>query len=141
MLTLEMVEKLRSVGFSFPQFEQCDIGKTYFFNGKEYTVGGFWGKNTYYEYEQMIAQKGVWLPDANDLFEWLKLTGHSVTVNYKSDERYYYGEAENGTGQFFKGSGADIECCLYKLIFKICRDSNPVPMPEEILILSIENNP
>jgi hypothetical protein len=139
MLTLEMVEKLRSVGFSFPQLEhECNRGKTYFLNGKEYIISGNSGGNSYYEYERMIAKIGVWLPDVGDLFKWLELTGHNVTISYKSDERYYYGEAENAEKQTFKGSGPTIECCLYKIIYKICRDSDPAPVPEEILILDAE---
>lgn len=134
-----MIEKLRSVGFTFPQFEhECNIGKTYFFNGKEYTLGGVWGGNSYYEYEKMIAKKGVWLPDATDLFRWLELTNHSVIISYKSEDCYYYAEAENAEKQTFKGSGPDLECCLHKLIFKICRDSESAPVPKEILILEIE---
>ena len=139
MLTLEMTEKLHSVGFSFPQFEHsCNIGKTFSFNGKEYIISGSGGRSSYYEYERLIAQNGIWLPEAGDLFKWLELTGHSITINYKSEERYYYGEAENEAKQIFKGSGPDIECCLYKLIFKICRDSENVPVPDDIIILDID---
>jgi len=44
MLTLQMIEKLHSAGFSFPQFEhECNIGKTYFFGGKEYIISGVSG--------------------------------------------------------------------------------------------------
>ncbi|MBE6666284.1 MAG: hypothetical protein E7603_08725 [Ruminococcaceae bacterium] len=138
-LTVYSVKKLREVGFEFKQFENdCNIGKVYDYDGNIYTVGGKWGHSSYTSEEMEISQKGSWLPDESDLMKWLQLTHHDVQIAYSNETHYFHGEAKNEKGEMFTGGGPDLLCCLEKMIYKICKKSAVVPVPDQIMILDIE---
>ena len=133
------VDKLRAVGFAFPQLEHtCNVGNVYGYNGETYTIGGKWGNSSYTEQEKTIAKEGTWLPNEDDLMRWLELTHHSVQIHYSADERYFHGTATNANGTVFVGSGPTLLCCLEKLIYKICKQSKTPVIPDTIEILEIE---
>ena len=132
-----MVKKLRSVGFEFKQFEHmCGPCMTYYYNDETYTIGGAWDGKPRSKLEQKIAREGVWLPKEEDLMRWLELTDHSVVIKYV--DRYYYGKAIDISGNVVEGSGPDLLCCMYKMIYKICRNSKGTITPADILILDLE---
>lgn len=134
-LTYEMVTKLHSVGFTFEQFEHLGLG-TYAYEGVTYTLGGAWDGSPRSELDQRIAREGVWLPDEGDLARWLELTDHKFEIRY--EDGYYRGTAEDEQENVFQGSGPDLLTCLYKMIFKICRDARGAVKPRCIPILKIE---
>ena len=136
-LTFYMITKLHSVGFEFEQFEHiCSPGVTYYYNDTEYTIGGMWDGTPCSELEQKIAREGTWLPTEGDLVRWLELTHHDIAIQYI--DSYYHGKASDEYGNIFEGSGGDLLCCLYKIIYEICKRKGTVK-PEQILILDIEN--
>lgn len=136
-LTYHMVTKLRSVGFSFEQFEHmCSAGMTYYYDGKEYTIGDMCDRTSPTELEEKITREGTWLPSEGDLARWLELTDHEFEIKY--EDSYYHGKATDESGNVFEGGGGDLLCCLYKMIFKICRNSKGSVKPGSILILDIE---
>ena len=138
-LTYNMMEKLRAVGFEFKQLEHmCSPGMTFFHDGCEYTVGGAWDGSECTAIAQKIAREGMWLPDEGDLARWLELTDHKMEIRY--EDFYYYGKATDSFGNAFEGSGPDLLCCLYKMIYKICRKANGTVKPESILILDVIND-
>ena len=137
-LTYDMICKLHSVGFSFKQFEHlCSPGMTYYYEGNIYTIGGIWNGTPCTDSEQKIAREGVWLPQESDLARWLELTGHNMEIKYENS--YYHGKATDAYGNISEGGGPDLQCCLYKMIYKICKKSKGAVKPEDIPILDIEN--
>ena len=136
-LTIEMVTKLQSVGFEFEQLEhRCSPGKVYYYDNNVYTIGGVWDGTPCSEFEQIIAHNGVWLPEEGDLIRWLELTDHDIEIKYTKS--YYNGKAVDTLGNVFEGGGGDLLCCLYKLIYKICKKSKGMIKPANILLLKCE---
>ena len=136
-LTYDMMLKLQSVGFEFKQFEhECSPGMVYYYDNKEYTIGGAWDGTSCSVHEQKIARDGIWLPNEGDLARWLELTNHDIEIKYF--DSYYHGKATDELGNVFEGGGGDLLCCLYKMIYKVCKKSNGSIKPEKIIILEIE---
>lgn len=136
-LTYDMMTKLKSVGFTFEQFEHlCSPGMTYYCDGKEYTIGGTWDGAPCSENDQKVAREGTWLPEEGDLVRWLELTNHSIEIKY--EDSYYQGKATDEADNAFVGGGADMLCCLNKIIYKICKKSNGTVKPKNIIMLEID---
>lgn len=136
-LTYDMITKLKSVGFTFEQFEHlCSPGMTYYYEDNEYTIGGAWDSTPCSENDQKVAREGTWLPGEGDLARWLELTNHNIEIKY--EDTYYHGKATDKMGNVFEGGGADLLCCLYKMIYKICKQSKGTVKPENILMLETE---
>ncbi len=123
-LTIDMMLNLKKLGFTFEQFEhECNPGMVYHYDNCEYVIGGKCDENPCSHTDQIIAQKGQWLPDESHLMMWLQWRcDYNVTIEYIADDRYFYGTAESADDELFKGSGPDLLCCLYKLILKICKN-------------------
>ena len=75
-------------------------------------------------------------PGEGDLARWLELTNHNIEIKY--EDTYYHGKATDKMGNVFEGGGADLLCCLYKMIYKICKQSKGTVKPENILMLDVE---
>ena len=60
-------------------------------------------------------------------------------MEIKYENSYYHGKATDGYGNISEGGGPDLQCCLYKMIYKICKKSKGTVKPEDIPILDIEN--
>ncbi len=118
-----MMEKLLSVGFRFEDSEGHleSPGNVFFYNGVEHTIGGSWDGSPISEKDKIIARDGLWLPDTDQLMLWLEWHDISVNISYSSEDRYYHGTAKTEDGETFKGGGPDLQMCLYKLVFKVCR--------------------
>jgi len=125
-LTVEMLNAIKKVGFSFEEYEHlCSPGHVYFYDQTIYTIGGAWDDTPCTDKDKQIAQEGVWLPDEADLMLWLqRKVNYNISINYIDDQQYFYGKAENTDGLSFTGSGPTLLCCLYKRIFKICRHNS-----------------
>ena len=125
-ITKEMMEKLLSVGFRFEEFEgHLDgPGTVFFYNGVEHTLGGAWDGSPVSEEDKKIAREGLWLPDTDHLMLWLERSDVSVDISYSSDDGYFHGTAKTKDGETFEGGGPDLQMCLYKLVFKVCRYFN-----------------
>ena len=136
-LTYDMITNLHSVGFTFEQLEHlCSPGMTYYLDGNEYTIGGAWDGAPCSKDDQKIAREGTWLPNEGDLSRWLELTDHNMEIKYENS--YYHGKATDEAGNVFEGGGADLLCCLYKVVYKICKQSKGTVKPKNIPILEIE---
>ena len=125
-ITKEMMDKLLSVGFGFEELEGHleSPGNVFFYNGVEHTLGGAWDGSPVREEDQKIAREGLWLPDTDHLMLWLERRDVSVDISYSSDEGYFHGTAKTEDGETFEGGGPDLQMCLYKLVFKVCRHFN-----------------
>ena len=121
-----MMKKLMSVGFRFEEFEGHleSPGEVFFYNGVEHTIGGAWYCSPISEKDKIIAREGLWLPDTDHLMLWLEWHDISVNISYSSKDRYFHGEAKTEDGETFEGGGPDLQMCLYKLVFKVCRHFN-----------------
>ena len=125
-ITKQMMDKLLSVGFRFEEFEEHldSPGNVFFYNGTQHTLGGAWDGSPVREEDQKIAREGLWLPDTDHLMLWLERRDVSVDISYSSDEGYFHGTAKTEDGETFEGGGPDLQMCLYKLVFKVCRHFN-----------------
>ena len=125
-ITKEMMDKLLSVGFGFEELEGHleSPGNVFFYNGTEHTLGGAWDGSPVSEENKKIAREGFWLPDTDHLMLWLERRAVSVDISYSSDEGYFHGTAKTEDGETFEGGGPDLQMCLYKLVFKVCRHFN-----------------
>ena len=125
-ITIEMMDKLLSVGFGFEEIEGPleSPGNVFFYNGVEHTLGGAWDGSPVSEEDKKIAREGLWLPDTDHLMLWLERRDVSVDISYSSDEGYFHGTAKTKDGEAFEGGGPDLQMCLYKLVFKVCRHFN-----------------
>ena len=125
-ITKQMMDKLLSVGFMFEEFEENldGPGNVFFYNGTEHTIGGAWDGSPVSEEDKKIASEGLWLPDTDHLMLWLERSDVSVDISYSSDEGYFHGTAKTEDGEAFEGGGPDLQMCLYKLVFKVCRHFN-----------------
>ena len=125
-ITKQMMDKLLSVGFRFEEFEENldGPGNVFFYNGTEHTLGGAWDGSPVSEEDKKIAREGFWLPDTDHLMLWLEWRDVSVDISDSSDDGYFHGTAKTEDGEAFEGGGPDIQMCLYKLVFKVCRHFN-----------------
>lgn len=125
-ITKQMMDKLLSVGIRFEEFEENldGPGNVFFYNGVEHTLGGAWNGSPVREEDKKIAREGLWLPDTDHLMLWLERRDVSVDISYSSDEGYFHGTAKTEDGEAFEGGGPDLQMCLYKLVFKVCRHFN-----------------
>lgn len=121
-----MMDKLLSVGFRFEEFEEHldSPENVFFYNGTEHTLGGAWDGSPVSEENKKIAREGLWLPDTDHLMLWLEWRDVSVDISYSSDDGYFHGTSKTKDGEAFEGGGPDLQMCLYKLVFKVCRHFN-----------------
>lgn len=121
-----MMDKLLSVGFGFEELEGHleSPGNVFFYNGTEHTLGGAWDGSPVSEENKKIAREGFWLPDTDHLMLWLERRDVSVDISYSSDEGYFHGTAKTEDVETFEGGGPDLQMCIYKLVFKVCRHFN-----------------
>ena len=137
-LTIDMLRKLKSVGFCFPQYEhECNIGMTYYFDGNEYTIGGNWNEDVADDMA-CISKHGQWLPDEQQLMEWLQKNKFDMTIKWCDENQYFYCNAvDTLTKQEYSAGGIDILNCLAKLIYKICKAMQRELIPSDNLVLEI----
>lgn len=139
-ISIEMVQKLRSVGFSFEECEHfLNLGSMFYFDGCEYCIGG----NALAEFtdrDKEIASTGIWLPTDEDLLEWLKLVGFDVYIALKADTRLFDVKAIDQENQRqYRAGHSDLSIALAKLIYKICKSGTRPYIPEHINRLKIDS--
>ena len=89
-ITVNQYRDLKSVGFSYPEYEHdLNSGRIFFYNNDEYFIGGFCTKE-FTEMDIEVAQNGEWLPDDSQLFEWLHQTGFEIRTEAFPDNFYLY---------------------------------------------------
>ena len=122
-LTIDEMMKLKEVGFKFEEFEhRCNPGRVFYYNQCEYTIGGTGDPTPCSEEDELVAKEGIWLPNEGDLMLWLDwYEDYDISINFVNETRYYYAEAKRNQEVIFKGSGPTLLCCLFKLVYKICR--------------------
>ena len=121
------MEKLRKAGFNFGEDEHlCYTGCVYFYNGKNYIIGGIddpeYGKFT--ELDQKVSAKGSRLATEIDLLNYIENNGYSFEIKRSTTERYYYADLIGDNGHKFSSSGPTFDIFLYKSVFKIARYLN-----------------
>ena len=136
-ITIETLHNLKSVGFSYPEYEHLlNRGMIYYYEGTEYFVGGF-SNNGFTPKDIEVVRSGVWLPTAIQLMKWLNNTDFIFTLT--SDENDYYTVLATDTvnGARYKGGGLTSANALAKTIFKICKSHQREYKPRTTLRLSI----
>ena len=126
-ITKEMLEKLRSVGWSFGEYEKTvGLGQVFHYQGVEHTIGGSWDASSLSEEDQTIIREGIWLPNTDDLMYWLWCEGVSVKISCTAGDGYFHSEGILSTGECLTGGGPDLQMCLYKLVFKVARHHHQI---------------
>ena len=140
ILCYEILTELKTLGFSFPQFEHMlNHGMCYYYLGQEYTIGGFvWSGFT--ETDMSAAQEGCWLPGENDLLNWLQLVGFDISISWNARDQLYHLQAtdrQNGY-QYTHDSATILIHSLAYLIRKILKSKRRPYIPDEMPILEID---
>ncbi len=127
-ITYEMMKKLQAVKFRFKEFEnldeKCYIGERYFYKNNEYTIGGISDETPVTEFDIEVLKNGTWLPTTDELMLWLQTKNISLSIKYSADDMYFYSEAVTKDGNVINASGADLQMCIYKAVYKIARCLN-----------------
>lgn len=132
-LTFFTTNQLLKLGFHFPDYEHlCEEGMTYWYNETEYVIGGGDGQ-PYTAFDQKLAEKGTWLPNAEQLMEWLQRNDFDVIIHWNDAMQWFDVHATDMQARVrFDAGGGDLCNSLGKLIQKICkanyRDLTPRPV-------------
>lgn len=132
-LTFFTTNQLLKLGFHFPDYEHlCEEGMTYWYNETEYVIGGGDGQ-PYTAFDHELAEKGTWLPDAEQLMEWLQRNDFDVIIHWNDAMQWFDVHATDMQARVrFDAGGGDLCNSLGKLIQKICkanyRDLTPRPV-------------
>lgn len=139
-ISLNTTLKLKSVGFSYPEYEHfLNIGMCYYYLDSEYLIGGSCSGN-FSSMDAEVACNGIWLPNESQLLEWLRKTEFDVTINWNSDDKYFNLCAiDRINGQQYVAGGIDLPNGLAKVIYKICKSHRRAYVPEETLRIQLEN--
>jgi hypothetical protein len=120
------MEKLRKVGFNFGEDEHlCWPGCVYYWNGKNYIIGGDDIKfKSGTKTAQKAAAEGSRLATEWDLLRYIEDNGYSFKIKRSTEDRYYYADFVGDNGHTFSASGPGFDIFLYKSVFKIARYIN-----------------
>lgn len=120
-ITYETMQKLKSVGFSYPDYEHfLNSGMMYDVQGEQYLISGN-SVDGFSEQDRLAAQEGCWLPDGEQLLKWLQNNGFAVTIQWDAAERYFHVMAKDGlSGTEYSRGGPTFADALALLIYKIC---------------------
>ena len=136
-ITIDTLRKMRAAGFSYPDYEHfLNYGMLYHYNGDEYSIGGF-SAGDFSDKDKSIAENGEWLPDSNQLLEWLIDTNFKINISV-GDEKYFSIQATDLiNGNLYNGGGATLADALAKTITKICKSNQRPYIPKPKLRLEI----
>ncbi len=125
-LSIFSMEKLRKVGFNFGEDEHlCWPGCVYYWNGKNYIIGGEDIKcKEITETDKKAAEEGSRLATVSDLLWYIEDNGYSFEIKRSTEDRYYYADFIGDNGHKFSASGPGFDIFLYKSVFKIARYIN-----------------
>lgn len=132
-ITYHMMQQLRAVGFSFPDYEHClNLGMVFYYNNDEYYIGGF-GNSEYSKLAIVAAREGCWLPSEDQLLEWLYLVGFDVDIHLTSDLMRFRVTAKDQVNQMqYFAQGGSLAYALHKLIYKICKAKKRQYIPRSL---------
>lgn len=140
-ITKYTLEKLKSVGFCFPEYEHnLNYGMCFYFENCEYIIGGSWDAPLP-QLSKKVAREGTWLPDTQQLVEWLQRSGFNFDIRWNdSEEVFTISAVDLKNGSAYTAHGIDLVNGLAKLIYKICKSNLREYTPVCRLTLQIEPN-
>lgn len=131
-ITFEMVNKLKSVNFSFPEYEHfLNLGMIYYFRGDEYFIGGS-DTDPFSETDKIVASEGCWLPTDTQLLEWLESVQIDAFIHLAAGTGEYFIQAtDRQNGACYKASGKPLAFVVANVIYKICKSNlrDYIPSP------------
>lgn len=138
-ITYETMQKLKSVGFTYPDYEHfLNSGMMYDVQGEQYLISGN-SVDGFSEQDRLAAQERCWLPDGEQLLKWLQNNGFAVTIQWDAAERYFHVMAKDGlSGTEYSRGGPTFADALALLIYKICKSARRPYIPEPTLRLEVE---
>ena len=132
-ITLETKRKLESVGFSFSDYERfLNLGMVYSYQEDEYVVGGFCNTE-FSQTDEEVVQNGEWLPDSDQLFQWLQQCDFDVSVRWGAEDGRFYISATHPEHGEFQTQGVDLANGLASVIYKICKATQGQCVPESLM--------
>jgi len=117
-----MVCKMKTVGFSYPEYEHfLNYGMVYYYLEDEYIIGGPCDAD-FSEQDRKVAQEGVWLPDTTQLLSWLDACLITYKIHWNSTANCYNIEMiDELLGAKFCSGGIILVDALAKGIIKLCK--------------------
>ena len=138
-LSYEQMQKLKSVGFTYPEYEHLlNLGMVYYYHGREYFIGGY-DCSGYTETDRIIAQEGCWLPSGEQLLRWLAQIEFSVNILWDTDRQCFNINAiDSHTKSCYCANGKVLTYTLANLVYKICKANLRPYSPNVLVKLRIE---
>ena len=136
-ITVDLIRKMKKAGFSDPQRDKkCAMGTAYYYQGREYIIGRSPnGKIT--DFDREVAEKGEWLPNQFDLFEWLYYTDFKVTVIFGEEHIFYVKATDLVNGKEYSACSLSLDDTLACVIRKICKSGERDYTPRPALIIEV----
>lgn len=139
-ITLDTKKRLEAAGFSFPDYEEfLNLGMVYSYQEDEYVIGGFCNSE-YSQKDEEVYQHGDWLPDSNQLLQWLQQCGFDISVRWNAQECSFYISATKQEYGEFEARGIDLADGLASVIYKICKATQGKCVPKRMFRLEIQND-
>lgn len=133
-ITFDTIQKLQSVGFTYPEYEHClNHGMLFYYNGDEYTIGGF-TMDSFSALDEEVAKHGQWLPYSSHLFKWLEYTDFTVSVLTDSDGYFSVQATDLINNEVYSCGGITLANALAKLIYKILKSKKRTYLPREAIV-------
>jgi hypothetical protein len=136
-ITEYMMRQLQSAGFRYPDYEHnLNSGMLYAYEGTEYCIG--WDGTEFSETDRLVAEKGLWLPDGDQLLRWLTENGFRIKIDWDCEtESFQINAADQNKNCQYTGGGKPLSYALHKVIYKICKSNPGQYIPENTLRLTI----
>lgn len=136
-ITINTLQKLRAVGFSYPEYEHfLNYGMLYYYHDDEYLIGGF-SEGDFTERDKEVAQQGEWLPEDTQLLEWLKYTDFKVTVSVDEENYYSIQAIDSINNAVYTGGDYTLANALAKVIIKVCKSKRREYTPKTTFRLRV----
>ena len=128
-ITIDTLRKMRSAGFSYPEYEHfLNYGMLFYYHDDEYFIGGF-SNGAFSELDKEVSQQGEWLPEAAQLLEWLTNTDFKVSISIDDGQYFSIQAIDMIDGTLFNGGGVTLANALAKTITKICKSNRRQYIP------------
>lgn len=136
-ITIGTLQKMRSAGFSYPDYEHfLNYGMVYRYNGEEYFIGGS-SDGDFTDQDREAAEHGEWLPEASQLLSWLTDTDFSVEICVEDGAYFLIRATDKTDGTPYRGGGYTLANALARVIIKICKSNRRPYLPKSRQRLAI----
>lgn len=139
-ITVQTMRKLQSVGFCYPEYEGfLNYGMVFNYQGDDFYIGGLSGTPLGKELH-WISTDGVWLPDSEQLLNWLQMANFNVSVQIDAKTLAFSILAiDNENGAQYEAEAFNLVQCAANVVYKICKSQKRLYIPKSRLRIEIDD--